>query len=81
MAKKSKQTRVRRRCLDRVLCGLMHRCVRSAYRGSASDASADLPGVRTSLRDLLCRWSEVKKAEHKAKKIKREAKRRGTEGK
>ena len=75
------QTRVRCRCLVCVLYSLMHRYARPAYRGSASDASADLPGVRTSLRDLLCRWSEVKKAEHKAKKIKREAKRRGTEGK
>ena len=52
-AGKYMQTRVKRRCLGCVLYSLMHRYARSAYRGSASDASADLPGVRTCLHDFL----------------------------
>ena len=47
------QTRVKRRCLGCVLYSLMHRYARPAYRGSASDASADLPGARASLQGLL----------------------------
>ena len=47
------QTRVKRRCLGCVLYSLMHRYARPAYRGSASDASADLPGARASLRGLI----------------------------
>ena len=54
------QTRVKRRCLGCVLYSLMHRYARPAYRGSASDASADLPGVRTGLRDLSRRRSIMK---------------------
>ncbi len=60
--KKSKQTRVRRWCLGCVVCNLMHHYVRSAYRGSASDASADLPGARASLRDLFAGWSPENKS-------------------
>jgi len=46
MTKKILQTRMRRQCLDRVFDSLMHCYVRPAYRGSASDASADLFGAR-----------------------------------
>jgi len=54
------QTRVKRRCLGCVLYSLMHRYARPAYRGSASDASADLPGARASLHDFFC-WRSAPK--------------------